>query len=157
MWYKFLVFLFCIGCTVRPLYNVDDKNVGMIDVEVIAEREGQKLREYLRSDFRDLQFVKQRYVLSTTMSVTEKPFAFADDGNAKRVLISYTANIVLKDENRNPIFKKAVSVSMSSNISSAQGEVVLSLYGRNNAAALRELSRRITENIRMFLLNENRI
>lgn len=157
MWYKFLVLLFCVGCSVQPLYDTDNKNVGMIDVDVIAEREGQKLREYLRSDFRDLQFVKQRYVLSTTMAVTEKPFAIADDGNAKRVLISYTANIVLKDENRNPIYKKSVSVSVSSNISSAQGEVVLSMYGRNNSAALKELSRRITENIRMFLLNESRI
>lgn len=127
---------------------------GSITVDVIAEREGQMLRRHLSDMFRDLDFVKKKYFLTTKLSCTENPFAYADDGNAKRIQLIYKAHIVLQDEYRNPILERTVTATVSGNISNAQGEVVLSLYGRNNNAVLRELSARIVENIRVFLINE---
>ena len=46
---------------------------------------------------------------------------------------------------------KNISVSTTYNIARAQGEVMLSLYGRINSALLKELARRIVENIKMNL------
>jgi hypothetical protein len=84
----------------------------------------------------------------------EKPFAFATDGNAKRVRSTYTADVVLKDEKGAVVFKRLISAFASSNISSAQGEVILSLYGRNSKSLLKELSSRIVESLKVFLAHE---
>jgi hypothetical protein len=121
---------------------------------VIAEREGQMLRRHLIDLFRDLQFSRRRYKLVVTLTSVEKPFAIASDGNAKRLKLSYCANVVLKNE-KDVVFMKSVSVSRSSNISNAQGEVVFSLYDRSSNALLKELGYRIAESIKVFLSNEN--
>lgn len=148
--------MLCVGCSVRPLYSPSTaNNSGAIFVETISEREGQKLRECLQDGLNSLNVSNRRYVLSTVLNVIEKPFAVSEDGNAKRVFVIYEADVELKDENRNSVFKRKISTTTSNNISSAQGEVILSLYGRNSNAALKELSARIIENIKVFLLNEN--
>jgi hypothetical protein len=126
-----------------------------IHVDVIAERDGQKLRGFILNTLRDLRFAKKKYRLKITLLYTEKPFAYSTDGNAKRLRLSYTANVILKNENGDEIFSRPISVHTSSNIASAHGEVVLVLYGRNNNALLRELSGRIVENIKVFLESES--
>jgi hypothetical protein len=130
-------------------------NHGGVAVDVIAERDGQILRGYLMDSFRDLNFSKCRYRLTIQLSSLEKPFAFASDGNAKRLRLYYTADVTLKDSQQKTLFHKLINVSRSSNISSAQGEVVFSLYGRNSGILLKELSARIIENIKVFLSHEN--
>lgn len=156
MWYKTLVFLLCAGCSIRPLYDSSlAAGSGAIFVESISEREGQVLRGYLQNGLDSLNVSKHRYVLSVDLKISEKAFAIADDGNARRVFVVYSANIDLKDENHDSVLKRTVTSTTSNNVSSAQGEVVLSLYGRNSNAVLKELSARIIENIKAFLLNEN--
>lgn len=156
MWYKTLFFLLCTGCLIRPLYDSSPASGGgAVFVESISEREGQVLREYLQSGLDSLNVSKHRYVLSVDLNISEKAFAVAEDGNARRVFVIYSAHIDLKDENYDSVLKRTVTSTTSNNVSSAQGEVFLSLYGRNSNAVLKELSARIIENIKAFLLNEN--
>jgi len=127
-----------------------------LEVDVIAERDGQKLRGFIMDSFRDLQLhANKKYRLSVRLEYVEKPCAFTTDGNAKRVRMSYIANLTLKNEKGECVFTHPVSISSSSNISSAQGEVVFSLYGRNNHALLKELGNRIVENVKVFVASEN--
>jgi hypothetical protein len=126
-----------------------------IDVDVIAERDGQILRGFVVDSLRDLSFAKEKYRLTISLTYVEKPFAIATDGNAKRVSLSYVANVVLKNHREEVVFTRPVSVHASSNISSAQGEAILSLYGRDNGALLKELGRRILESLKVFLSNES--
>lgn len=146
--------MLCTGCSITPLYQTAESE-NCMEIDVIAEREGQKLRRYLKDSFRDLSFVNTRKKLSVTINKIEKPFAISDDGNAKRLLLTYVAHVVLKDHNNKVVYENNISTSISTNISNAQGEVLLSLYGNNNSSVLKELAYRITENIRMFLINED--
>jgi hypothetical protein len=122
---------------------------------VIAERDGQKLRGFILDALRDLRFAKKKYRLTITMAYSEKPFAYSSDGNAKRLQLLYTANVLLRDGSGREIFSQPISVHAGSNISDACGEVTLILYGRNNSALLKELSNRIIENIKVFLIHES--
>jgi hypothetical protein len=157
LWSRILFFLLCTGCSVNPLYDGDSQSgeAQNFELDIIAEREGQKLRGYIMDSLRDLSFSGKRYRLTIQLARSETPFAFTTDGNARRLRISYTANVTLKNEKREVIFSRPISVHTSSNISSAQGGVVLSLYGHNNSALLRELSNRIIENIKVFLTHED--
>ena len=157
--FKILTFFFCIGCSVSPLYDkssmtTNDEGSSIL-VDIIAERDGQILRRCLMDSFRDLNFHKQKCCLTILLNSIEKPFAFASDGNAKRLRLFYNADVTFKDKMRKTLFHRFISVSRSSNISSAQGEVVLSLYSRGSLPLLKELSDRIVENIKVFLSNEN--
>jgi hypothetical protein len=69
--------------------------------------------------------------------------------------VHHVADVTLWDDARNVVFRKTVSVSRSHNISSAQGEAIFSMYGRNNNISLKELASKIVEHIRVFLLHEN--
>jgi hypothetical protein len=156
-----------VGCSVRPLYNGSDGSCklsnnaldegpssssnGGITVDVIAERDGQKLRSHLTDIFRDLDFAREKYRLKVLLQGYEKQFAISDEGNAKRVSFIYVADVDLFDNSANVVMKKTISVSTSYNISHSHGEMTLSLYGRHNDALLKELSHRIVENVRMFI------
>ena len=122
-----------------------------IKVDVIANRDGQKLRSYLIDYLRDISFTNRKLRLTVTLSTVAKSFALDHKGAAHRLLSTSTAKVILKDENKKVIMDKNVSMSTSYNIARAQGEVMLSLYGRINSALLKELARRIVENIRMNL------
>jgi hypothetical protein len=126
-----------------------------MDVDVIAERDGQQLRNYVVDLLRDLNFSNKKYRLIINLTCLEKAFAIATDGNARRVQLSYTANVILKNEKGEIVSSWPVSVHTSSNISSLQGEVVFSLYARNNKVLLKELSCRIVENLRMLIFHES--
>jgi hypothetical protein len=144
-------------------------------VDVIAERDGQKLRSYLVDTFNDMNFINKKCRLTIKLHQYEKPFAISNDGTAKRVSLIYVAAVTLQDRDggnggsrgnngggnssggggNNIIMKKDISVSTSYNIAHSHGEVTLSLYGRHNDALIKELCHRIVENVRMALANEN--
>lgn len=150
----FLALLVISGCSVRPLYDDAtscDGKPSSIKVDVIANRDGQKLRSYLIDYLRDINFTDRKLRLTVTLSTVEKSFALDNTGAAHRLLSTSTAKVILKDENKKVIMDKNISMSTSYNIARAQGEVMLSLYGRINSALLKELARRIVENIRINL------
>jgi hypothetical protein len=124
-------------------------------VDVIAERDGQKLRGFILDALRDLRFTKNRYRLTITLAYNENTYAYSPDGNANRLQILYIANVILRDARGNEIFSQPISTHTNVNIADGHGEVLLALYGRNNSILLRELSNRIIQNIRVFLKNEN--
>jgi hypothetical protein len=145
------------GCTVRPLYDDGNRSgESPLEVDVIAERDGQLLRGFIQDSLRDLCFVQKKYRLSVKLAYEEKPFAFATDGNAKRLQQSYIAHVVLKDAGGKEVVAHEVRVFTSRNISTAQGEVLLLQYGQQNSTLLRELSARIVESLKMFVETENR-
>ena len=149
--------MFLAGCSVRPLHdNTMDTNIAAtsstnISVDTIAEREGQKLRSHLIDAFRDIRFAKKNYRLTVTLKVIEREFAIGKDGNAKRVLFTYAAFVILRDHTGKNVMEREINASTSYNIGHSHGEVTLSLYGRHNDHLLRELSHRIVENVRMAL------
>ncbi|MDR0753212.1 MAG: hypothetical protein LBE95_00900 [Holosporaceae bacterium] len=154
--YRALIFLLCIGCSARPLYQSGDlSDAQNIDVDIIAERDGQRLRGMILDSLRDVAVTSGKYRLTIGLSYTEKPFAYTTDGNAKRVQICYVADVILRDEKRIIIFRQPVSVYSNADISTDTGSVLLSLYGRNNIALLKELSVRIIENLKVFLSHES--
>ncbi len=150
----FLALLVISGCSVKPLYDdatsCDGKS-SSIKVDVIANRDGQKLRSYLIDYLRDINFTDRKLRLTVKLSTVAKSFALDHKGEAHRLLSTSTAKVILRDENKKVIMDKNISMSTSYNIARAQGEVMLSLYGRMNAALLKELARRIVENIRINL------
>ena len=150
-----MFFFLCVGCSVKPLYNCKVPSDNQMNVDVIAERDGQKLRGFIVDSLRDLGFTDKKYRLTITLTYVEKPFAHSTAGNANRVQLSYTANVIMKNEKREIVFRRPISVFTSNNISSASGEVLLSLYGRNNNTLLKELSCRIVESLRVFLSHES--
>jgi hypothetical protein len=111
------------GCFITPqygdssaLYDDDYKHVAGTDrdrgstvatgsnilVDVIGEREGQILRSYLVDSFRDLgNFSSKKYVLHIELSKSEKPFAFSDNEEARRVFFTYKADAKLIDVTAN--------------------------------------------------------
>ncbi|MDR2681852.1 MAG: hypothetical protein LBB29_02295 [Holosporaceae bacterium] len=157
-----LTFLFLLGCSIRPLYHHADRNASKvasnIDVDVIAEREGQKLRSYLIDIFRDIDIFSKlphrHFRLQINLSSSEKQYAFSTDGNAKRIKFSHVAQVVLLDENQRKLMDREITVSVGHNISHSQGEISLSIYGRNSETLLKELAHKILENIKMVLENE---
>ncbi|GHU11326.1 hypothetical protein FACS189449_02550 [Alphaproteobacteria bacterium] len=160
MLYRFLILFLLWGCSVRPLYytspDAKDANTSCpIDVDVIAGREGQKLRSYLLDTLRDIKIshksANKHFRLKITLVPSEKRYAFSTDGDAKRVLFSYVAHARLLDENKNVLMNRQISVSISYNISHSHGEVSMSIYGRNNEALIKELSYKILENVKMVV------
>jgi hypothetical protein len=158
-----MILLCCIlfsGCSVEPLYDKrNDSNDllqvrdSCIEVDIIAERDGQKLRNFLMDSLRDLNLTEKKYRLIIRLSDEEKAFAFATDGNAKRLRLSYIANVALVNQIGKEVFSQSVTVSSNSNIANAHGEVLLSLYRRNSTPLLKELSARIVESVRIALLS----
>jgi hypothetical protein len=138
---------------VVPLYKQNAKH--SVELDIIPERDGQILYGYLQDSFRDFGFPKKHHRLSVKLNSTEKTFAMGNDGNARRVQVLYVAEVTLRNEERKVVFQKNISVTRSHNISSAQGEAVFSLYGRNSNVSLKELADKIAEHIRIFLLHEN--
>ena len=148
------ILLFLAGCSVRPLYEDATTSNGeqsAIKVDVIPNRDGQKLRSYLLDYLRDVQFTQEKMRLSTSLGLYEKSFALDSSGYSHRLLSTYTAHITLRNSDRKVIMNKTISVSTQYNIAQTQGEMMLSLYGRNNSGMLKELAHRIVENIRMTL------
>ncbi|GHT94940.1 hypothetical protein FACS1894122_12040 [Alphaproteobacteria bacterium] len=147
MLYRVFVLFLLVGCSARPLYyaspDAEDTTTGCsIDVDVIAEREGQKLRSYLLDTLRDIKIssksADKRFRLKIALTSSEKKYAFSTDGNAKRILFSYVARTQLLDENKNILMNRDISVSTGYNISHSHGEISLSIYGRNNEALIKE-------------------
>ena len=141
----------------RPLYENDSSNgeSSSIKVDMISNRDGQRLRSFLLDYLRDIQFTHEKMRLTTTLTLSEKSFAHDDSGYAHRLLSTYTAKVILRDKNKKIIMDKNISSSTTYNIAQAQGEMILSLYGKDNSALLKELARKIVENIKITLeMNE---
>ena len=158
--YAILGFAFFLSsCSdIRPLYDDDyrAKGAGDIEIDVIAERDGQKLRTYLQDKLSDMSLpFEKKHILSIKLENEEKQFAFSKDGNASREIFSYTADVALKNSDRQTVWQRKVSVSTEYNVSHTQGSITLSLYGRNKDALIRELGDRIIENLRMYQEIEN--
>ena len=155
---KFLLIFpafFLIGCTdIRPLYDTPANKSGLYEIEVntIAERDGQKLRAYLQDTMKDIGLLFPKpYTMSIKLSGKEKQFAFTQDGNASREVFSYTADVTLIDSSKKVVLHKIVESSTEYNVSHTQGTIMLSLYGRNSDALIKELGDKIIENLRMNL------
>ena len=157
--FSILCLLIFPGCSVKPLYDsAQNKKEGMheIYVDVISERDGQKLRTYLRDTMSDMNFVfPKKYILTIKLSSDENQFVFTRDGNASREICSYNAEITLKDTKQNIILWKNISSSAEHNVSHTQGTITLSLYGRNNEALIKDLGDKIIENLKVYLSIEN--
>ena len=151
--------LFLSACSnIRPLYDDDyrAKGAGKIEIDVIAERDGQKLRTYLQDKLEDMALpFEKKHILSIKLESSEKQFAFTKDGNASREIFSYSADVALKNSERQTVWQREISVSTEYNVSHTQGSITLSLYGRNNDALIRELGDKIIENLRMYQEIEN--
>ena len=148
-----ICFLFCGGCSIQPLYELRTESDyhNNIRVNVIAGKNGQRLRGYLQDLIRDLDISDENYVLSVTLTEKEIPYALADDCNAQRLRINLIAKFVLKNLKGNEIVSASISESTTRNIASAQGDVLLSMYDKVNGSMLKNLAFRIVENLKVAL------
>ena len=159
MWYRVCILLLCCGCSVQPLYEfktrteTKSESRNSIFVNVIAGKNGQILRGYLQDLVRDLDISNgnEKYVLSVTLTEIEIPYALADDGNAQRRKINFIANINLKNIKGENVLATSVSESTTRNVSSSQGDILLSMYDRVNDSVLKDLAFRIIENVKVAL------
>ena len=145
--------LFLSACSnIRPLYDDDYRAKGKIEIDVIAERDGQKLRTYLQDKLEDMALpFEKKHILSIKLESDEKQFAFTKDGNASREIFSYSADVALKNSERQVVWQREIYVSTEYNVSHTQGSITLSLYGRNNDTLIRELG----DKLRMYQEIEN--
>lgn len=155
---KFLSFLglslALSGCEVTPLYNDNfaTENIG-IRVDVIADRDGQLLRQYLRSGLRDLKITSEKYRLNVKLESQIREFADTINDNSQRKEVKYTAHTILKNSDGKIVFEKNIIATTSNNIASGHGGVIFSLYGRNNRNLMKELSVRIIESLKIYMGN----
>lgn len=126
---------------------------GNISVKMIPGRHGQKLYGYLVDSIRDLGISKKHYDLSVTLTEKEIPYALADDGNAQRLKVIFTAKVILKDSKGNIALDTDVRTSATKNIASSQGNVLLSMYNVVNDSVIKDLAFRIVENISVAIKN----
>lgn len=145
-------FLMLTGCVISPLYQNDNVGESRVHIDIIAERDGQQLRRYLKDNLRDIPF-PQEYRLTVTLKTIEKQFAEMTDESAQRVEIRHVAHVILRNQQKQIVFDGDITAASSNNISSGHGDVIFSLYGRNNRNLLKELSIRITEQLRVSLYN----
>lgn len=156
MWYKLLCLLLCCSCSIRPLHKeVEGDRRDSIYVDVIAERDGQLLRRYLRDIIRDWCLVGEGYHLNVRLSTFEQGFSPTVNDNMQRRKVTYRAYVVLTDHDKKVLLSKQCEVASSYNIASAQGSAIYAMYGRSNRDAIYELSLRIGEMVRMVLQHES--
>lgn len=147
------------GCAVRPLYYDGEegitqkgsgKDYGNISVASIPNRDGQKLRSYLRDYLRNVRSPKMH--LKIDLELKEKSFALDSAGGAHRILATYIAKATLtRDSDKKVVLERTFTASNTYNIARAQGEVILSLYGRNDFVLLKELAKRVGEQVSIEL------
>lgn len=146
----------------HPLYDspsLSNKNNGIhtekqsIFVDVIAERDGQKLYGYLYDLIRDLDLRGDRgpYRLTVSLSKNEVPYALDDGGNAQRLRVTFIAKVVLKDKKGTIILDTPITASITRNIASISGDILMSMYGSANNSLIKELALRIIENVKVAL------
>jgi hypothetical protein len=128
---------------------------GGVDVDIITERDGQKLRSHLLDAFRDMRInagSNRRLRLKISLAISEKPYSLSSNGGFDKVLLSHTALVLLEDENHNIIINnREFTVSLSCDVSSIHGEVSLAAYGRNNEHVTKELCQRIIEALKVAI------
>jgi hypothetical protein len=158
--FAFALTMIVTACSVRPLYDDDHLRQKYDDagitVGVIPERDGQRLRSYLVDLFRDLPIADGKYLLDVRLNCIEKSYAYGEDGYAKRQFFTHVADINLMDNDRKTLLQKQVKIFGSHNISRGQWGIEVSLYGRHNSNAMKELAYKIVEEIRVFLSGELR-
>jgi len=147
-----LTFLFVTGCSISPLRDVNQSGEANIDVDIIANREGQQLHRMLKNALQNIGH--KNYRLTVKLRVIERPFAETTEKNAQRIERKYIAHAILKDDHRKIVLEDDFIATTSNNISSGHGDVVYSLYGRNNRDLIKELCFRIVEAIRIFIKDE---
>ena len=150
----------------HPLYDSPtplNKSIGAqaekagVYVDVIAERDGQKLYGYLCDLIRDLDLWGDRapYRLTVSLSKNEVPYALDDGGNAQRLRVTFIAKVVLRDKQAAVILDTPITASITRNIASASGDILMSMYGSNNDSLIKELAFRIIENVKISLTKAN--
>lgn len=159
---------FLSGCSVQPLYDDDgvvkewgnnrkNRAEGYCNISIapIPNRDGQKLCSYLRDYMRNISSSKMH--LNVDLTLKEKSFALDSVGGAHRILATYIAKVTLiRDSDKKSILDRTFSVSNTYNIARAQGEVMLSLYGRNDFVLLKELAKRITEGVKLGVISSKK-
>lgn len=156
LWYKTLALLLCTGCTIQPLYETKTEsqvqtNGSNIFVEVISGKNGQVLRGYLQDLIRDLNVTDKPYTLSVSLDEKYVPYALTNEGYAQRLKINLTATVKLKDSNQKELVTLTVYESSSRNMSNSQEDILLLMYDKANALALKKLAFRIIENLKVVL------
>ena len=157
--FKACMCVFCTGCSIQPLYDnsLEYSSGSSISVDMIPNRNGQKLYGFLQDYVRDINIADKSYRLNVQLIEQSQPYALADDGNNQRLKITYIANITLKDYFGNVVFQGPVKTSSSKNILSAQGDVLLNIYEANADIPLKDLALRIIEQIKVAIKYESRI
>lgn len=122
-------------------------------VDIIAGRDGQKLYGCLCDLIRDLDLHGNRgpYRLTVSLSKNEVPYALDDSGNAQRLRVTFIAKVVLRDKNNAVVLDCPISASITRNIASISGDILMSMYGSTNDSVIKELAFRIIENVKISL------
>jgi hypothetical protein len=147
--------LILTACSIVPLYENDDKeSSSSIYVDVISGRDGQMLREFLTDFLRDIKIADKKYRLTITLACKGVAFAMSTAGGCKRLKREFTAKTVLKDHMGKILLDRSIRVFSSHNAASARATVIRSMYNNDETPVLKELSYRIMEQVRVFLINE---
>ena len=144
------------GCDFHPLYGLDSSthvSLSQIEIGLIPDRIGQRLRNLLYDQFYQSAYVQQAiYHLDVTMlTQDEKVLGLTSEGQISRRQIVVTVTYELRDiENNQTIFAETRSSTTWYNISL---EPFGSVVAKNHAIdrALSRLSEQITLQILTFL------
>ncbi|MBE6447359.1 MAG: hypothetical protein E7015_02610 [Alphaproteobacteria bacterium] len=156
---KIFASLLCVSCSMHPLYSGSycRSSSGSISVNTIPGRAGQRLYGFLEDYIRDIRPADKTYRLNVNLSIQTVPYALADDGNAQRLKVIFTADTILKDYFGTVIFHAPIRTTGSRNIVSSQGDVLLNIYEMNDSNELRDLAFKIVEQIKISINHEGRI
>jgi len=146
------------GCGFRPLYGTSgtDKQVAallaQIRIETIADRTGQKLRNFLLDRINpDGQPARPLYHLNVEVSVSRTDLGIQRDETATRALLRITANYFLRDRERKTVLVQGSTQSTNSfNIVASD---FATLSGETDAIerAAREVSDDIKTRLALYL------
>ena len=150
------------ACGFQPLYSqrtgsASPQELALVTIDTIADRDGQKLHNFLRDRLNPLGFPPEPfYRLQLKLNTTTRDLAIRKDETATRANLILTANFILRDIRTGKVLFKGRSRSTNSyNILESEFATIASLNDATTRAA-RELSDDISARLAIFFSRRHR-
>ena len=150
------------ACGFQPLYgqrtdSASPQELALVRIDTIANREGQKLHNFLRDRLNPLGSPPEPfYRLQVKLSTSTRHLAFRKDETATRANLIFSANFVLLDIRTGRVLFRGRSRSANSyNILESEFATIASLNDATTRAA-RDLSDEISARLAIFFSRRHR-
>ncbi|MEE9194765.1 MAG: LPS assembly lipoprotein LptE [Alphaproteobacteria bacterium] len=167
-YFRVTIFALCLAaaglgaCGFQPLYgqrtgSASAQELALVTIDTIADREGQKLHNFLRDRLNPLGSPPEPfYRLQLKLTTSTRQLAIRKDATASRANLILSANFILTDiRTRKVLFRGRSRSTNSYNILVSEFATIASLNDATTRAA-RELSDEISARLAIFFSRRHR-